>query len=118
MFNASSVISSLYEGTMTVTTTGIDKDDTTGIESSVPVTLYQNVPCRLSYSNSDEVDQGNYGNVNQQIKVFCDQSYTIPAGSKIAVTQNSVTETYQCSGNRAVYAGHQEIEVKLYQRYA
>lgn len=55
---------------------------------------------------------------SQIIKLFMSPEIEIKPGAKITVTQAGVTETYECSGTPAVYETHQEIILKLAERYA
>ena len=50
----------------------------------------------------------------QTLKLFTYPEITIPAGSKITVTQNGVVTECKHSGKPAMYNSHQEIPVELW----
>ena len=82
------------------------------------VLVYENEPCRLSYSiyhssaNITNVTSG-VAMVGQIIKVFIRPDIEIKPGSEIVVTQHGRTETFYRSGQPAVYTNHQEIMLNL-----
>ena len=81
--------------------------------------ILHNEACRISYSNISTVDTNNEAaKISQTIKLFISNKVDIPAGAKIVVTQNGLTETYQRSGKPAVYSTHQEIMLELFRRWA
>lgn len=108
-----------YDGTCTVTEYQRVKDPRTKITSEKEVVVLKDEPCRLSYSSVSAVDQGEtVARTAQVTKLFLSPDARINAGSVIEVTQSGVTQKYECSGVPAVYATHQEIVLKLSERYA
>jgi len=87
----------------------------TGFEE-VPVILAQ--PCRVSFKTSSSSGDGNASAITQEIKLFVSPDITIKEGSKINVTQNGVKTSYSNSGVPARYETHQEITLKLFDRWA
>ena len=110
-------IESLYAGKAKVYTTSY-VTDAHGAQKRSQSVLYDAVPCRLSYDRKVPNDQDTYGMIIQDITLFCDPSYAIPAGAKIDITQNGRTTTYECSGQAAVYESHQEIELTALRKRA
>ncbi len=80
---------------------------------------YKNVPCRLSFSSSNVANQTDgKAEISQIIKVFMSNEYAVNAGSKIVITQNSLTKSYKSSGVPSVYETHQEIKLELFETWA
>lgn len=105
----------LYEGTCTVTEyeSYTKPNKATGHRE---VTVIENQPCRLSYNSSPGAEQTDTGAGKEQIiKLFLAPEVKIKPGSRITVTQNDITEDYCRSGQPAVYATHQEVELDLWE---
>lgn len=75
-------------------------------------------PCRLSFSSSPSVSDGDVPKINQTVKLFFAPEITIKEGSKITVTQNGVATVYKQSGVPAVYQTHKEILLELFDGFA
>ena len=84
--------------------------------SEAPVLLAQ--PCRLSYKASPITSDGNTAAVTQEIKLFISPDVEIKPGSKIEVTQNGRKTAFTNASMPAVYDTHQEISLKLFDRWA
>lgn len=82
----------------------------------VPTLLAQ--PCRLSFSSTPSTSNGDTASVVQEIKLFISPDVKIASGSKIEVTQNGVSKAYTNSGEPALYGSHQEITLKLFERWS
>lgn len=79
------------------------------------VTVVENEPCHLKYSSVSDAVQGDaVATVSQEIRLFISPDVEIHAGSKITV--NSVNYTH--SGVVAKYATHQEIVLKLWEKWS
>ena len=79
------------------------------------VTILEDVPCHLQYSSVSDASQDDaVATVSQEIRLFISPDEEIPAGSKITV--NSVNYTH--SGVVAKYATHQEIVLRLQERWS
>lgn len=79
------------------------------------VTTLEDEPCHLQYTGVSAATQGDaVATVAQEIRLFLSPDVEIPAGSKITV--NSVNYTH--SGVVAEYATHQEIVLKLWEKWS
>ena len=116
--NTKKELETLYDGKATVYCKDSSAVDEYGITRQADVTVYTNIPCRISYRSKIKTEQDAVGALDQTIIMFCDVKYNIPAGSKIEFTQYGQTHTYKCSGLPARYQSHQEIELITYEDYA
>ena len=92
-----------------------DAEDEYGATSHTEVTLFENLPCRLSFKNISQTSQTESFAVSSQIvKLFIAPEVYVPPGSVIEVTQNGITRKYKHSGISAVYTNHQEIVLEAY----
>lgn len=92
-----------------------DVEDTYGATSHAEVTLFENLPCRLSFKNISQTNQTESFAVSSQVvKLFIAPDVYVPPGSVIEVTQNGITRKYKHSGISAVYTNHQEIVLEAY----
>ena len=79
------------------------------------VIVLKDAPCHLQYTGVKAAEQGDaVATVSQEIRLFISPDVEILAGSKITV--NSVDYTH--SGVVAKYATHQEIVLKLWDRWS
>ena len=79
------------------------------------VAVLENEPCHLKYSTISDATQGDaVTTVSQEIRLFVTPDVEIKAGSKITV--NSVNYTH--SGVVAKYATHQEIVLRLWEKWS
>lgn len=110
---------SLWVGKMNVITREQIKNETTKQNEFVEKVIFEDEPCRLSYINKPNTEN-NVGaaETDQTAKIFCDTTLDIPAGAKIVITQNNRVIEYTQSGKPAFYTYHQEIPVKLFERWA
>lgn len=107
-------IESLYKGVCTVYQYKSVVDPVTKRTSVKEVVSCVDQPCRLSYKNKVSANESNtISSVSQTIMLFVAPELSIPAGSKIVVTQNNVVKTYVASGQPAVYTNHQEIVLEI-----
>ena len=108
-----------YTGRCTVSEYRKVKGPKTKITSEKSVAVLEDQPCRLSYSSVSAVDQSDTAaKTAQVIKLFLPDQVEIKAGAQITVTQNGITRAYEAAGVSAVYPTHQEIVLKLSERYA
>ena len=92
-----------------------DIEDEYGATTHAKVTLFENLPCRLSFKNISQTSQTESFAVSSQIvKLFIAPDVYVPPGSVIEVTQNGITRKYKHSGISAVYTNHQEIVLEAY----
>lgn len=118
MVAARKAIEMTYDGTCTITEhQKIQKENkSTGFKD---VVVLENQPCKLSFSKiANTVDSGSAAMLIQTAKVLISPELKIIPGSKMAITQNGVTTDYTKSGEPAVYASHQEIQLLLFKGWA
>lgn len=107
-----------YDGRCTVTEYQKVKDPKTKITAEKETMVLEDEPCRLSYSNVSAVDQTESVAMTAQVtKLFLSPDVQIKPGSKITVNQSGITRCYESSGVAAIYPTHQEIVLKLAERY-
>jgi len=75
-------------------------------------------PCRLSYNSTPITGDGNTASVAQEIKLFLSPEVTIASGSKIEVSQRGDTKAFTNASEPRIYDSHQEITLKLFDRWA
>jgi hypothetical protein len=77
---------------------------------------YSNVPCRISFTSpiTSFSPHSSVNNINQNIKLFLDNQYSVKPGDKIIVTRNGLSLTYQYAGESNYYESHREIELKKF----
>lgn len=86
--------------------------------SDKEVIIFENQPCRLSFTATDNSTQGEMANaVTQTVKLFISPDIVINSGSKITVTQSGKITEYCKSGEAAVYDTHQEIKLELFKEW-
>ena len=115
---ARKAVEALYEGTCSVVEYQkyARANRSTGYRE---VTVAEGLPCRLSYRRKAAADQTEGGAaIGQESTVFLAPETEIKPGSKLIITQNGVTEEYQCSGKPAVYQTHQEVCLEIFERWA
>nr|DAQ76781.1 MAG TPA: head closure knob [Caudoviricetes sp.] len=82
-------------------------------------TLFSNEPCRLSFSSAPGLPETHdAAGIQQAVKLFLASGLSVPAGSKITVTQAGETKSYARSGEPAFYSTHQEITLAPFERWA
>ena len=108
-----------YEGRATVYEYQSVRDPDTFLTDFKEVTVLEDQPCKLSFKALDTTTTtGNVAVMTQGVKLFLSPDVSIKPGSKITVTQNGVTTEYSSSGVPAKYPTHQEIMLKLFERWA
>lgn len=108
-----------YDGRCKVVVHQKVKDPKTKITTEQDVVLLENEPCRLSYSSVSAVDQTESAAKTAQVtKLFLSPDVQIKPGARITVTQAGAERIFECSSVAAVYPTHQEIVLKLAERYA
>ena len=112
-------IESQYRGTCDIYEYMTVKDEDTKISSKKQVLVNEKIPCKLSYENISVVGVSN-GAAQKEIvaKLFIAPEVEIKAGSKIVVTQDGVTKEFARSGEPGIFPSHQEIMLKLSERWA
>lgn len=116
---ARKAIEATYFGVLTVIEMKKERDAKTKLTKVEPVVILENQPCKLSFETlKSAVQTDSVATVTQITKLFVSPDVSIKVGSKITVTQDSVTTDYACSGVPAVYSTHQEIILKLFEDFA
>lgn len=79
------------------------------------VLVHQSLPCKLSFSSSDiSRDTSFASGISQVVTLFIAPDIIINSGSKIVVTQDSITTVYENSGVPLHFSTHQEIKLRLF----
>lgn len=107
-----------YEDTCTVYEYRSVKDDKSRLTNKQEVLVIEDQPCKLSFESTGAavpVDGANEKTVS--VKLFISPEISIRPGSKIVVMHNGRETAFSNSGVPAVYATHQEIELKLFERW-
>lgn len=114
------VIEDTYTGTCDIYVHKSVKDPVTKQTSKADV-KQNDVPikCGLSHKNiSTTADGDGADKLVMQIELFMAPEISVPAGSKIIVTQDGVTQEFAMSGIPAIYTTHQEIMLDIFKRWA
>ena len=91
-------------------------NSSTGFEE---VVVFENLPCKLSYSTLQSTAQnGLDATIVQVTKLFLDKNIQIKAGSKITVVHNGKTFEFSQSGEPGQYTFHQEIVLAPFKGWA
>ena len=107
-------IEATYDGTCRIYRMRPVKDPDTKVTRQEEVLVQEGIPCHLSYSSAvPAAGSSTAASVVQSIKLFLAPEPVIPPGSRIEVTQQGRTESYDQSGQAAVYSSHQEILLEL-----
>lgn len=89
------------------------------INNACGVVEAEDVPCRVRYKSIPHAgESGMAEKLTQVIKLYLSPEVSVKAGSRVLVTTNGVETAYVCAGEPAVYISHQEIELKLKDRWA
>lgn len=109
-------VESLYDSTCTIT----QYQPTVGVVNNTSyVVTAENIPCRVMYKSILYTVESSTGSaVTRIIKLFLSPEIAVKAGSSVRVTKNGIETDYSCAGEAAVYISHQEIELKLKDRWA
>lgn len=117
--NLAAAVKSLWSGVCTVTVRENETNEANGRTEAKEVDLCTNEPCRISFDTVQVTEPSNgAAQIKQTVTLFIDPAVSIPAGSKITVTQNGTTGVYEQSGKAAVYSVHKEIPLELFKGWA
>lgn len=112
-------VEQLYEDVCTVYEYQSVKDEKTKLTEKKEIAVLQDLPCKISFENTAATtDKEGAAEQGISVKLFLSPDVDIKAGSKIAVTHNGETVSYSNSGVSARFFTHQEIELKLFERWA
>lgn len=114
MKNISNSIKSLFSYTCNIFEFNPIIDPITKKSYLQKVLVHQNIPCRISYTNSSSsnyITKTNFNNISlQYIKLFLHNHINVKPGSTIIVFKDSYQiATFQNSSVPKVYSNHQEI---------
>lgn len=112
------IYESMYESSCDVIEYKKVKNPVTKVTEFKEVTVISEQPCRLSYKSSPVSGDGNAASITQEIKLFLSPDVIINDGSKIVVTQRGHTKTFTNSSEPMIYDNHQEIALKLFERWS
>lgn len=111
-------IEKLYVDTCNVVEHQVITDPTTKISGMQEITVYENVPCKISYQTVKPSGEGVGGSLFLSAKLICSPDIEIKPGSRIDVTRNGKTTAYKNSGEPARHVNHQEIMLELFDGWA
>ncbi len=115
---AKQVLESTYDGVCTVIEHKKVKDAESKLIKFKDIVVLKDQPCHLVFKTvTSTVQSDSAARAEQIIKLLLSPDVVIKAGSKITVIQEGVTTDYACSGEPAVYATHQEIVLRLFERW-
>ena len=118
MVNTIAALKTLWTDKMTVTMREKSRkaDGSMTFTESVVIT---DEPCKLSFSTlSSTVQNSDAATLSQVVKVFCDKSLQIKAGSKITITRAGEVFEYSQSGKPGIFSAHQEIVLVPFEGWA
>ena len=117
--NLAAAVKSLWEGKCTVTVRENKTNEANGRTEAKEVDLCTNEPCRISFDTVRVTEPSNgAAQTKQTVTLFIDPAVSLPAGSKITVTQKGTTGVYEQSGVPAVYSTHKEVPLELFKGWA
>ena len=112
-------IESLYTGSCTVVEYGSFRDEVSKITRQAERTVLEHQPCRLSFEKTTAaVPTDTAATVGQGVKLFLAPEVEVKPGSKIIVEQAGRCFEFAASGQPAVYASHQEVDLELFRGWA
>lgn len=115
------ILATLWTDRCTIITHEAVTDPETFLTDFADATLYEDLPCKLSFESIAAAAGDEAASVAQSVKLFLSPDVTVPAGSKVVVTRPNGTErsfTYKRSGEPAIYSNHQEIDLELFKGWA
>lgn len=114
----SNIIAMTYTDRMIVKrfTSSLNDDGTTNVSES-PIPVYEDVPCRLSFTQVDnpESERDDSNPTYLRTQVFCDVSIEVLKGDTLIIHRmqddGTVLETYEGTANKPyLYPSHQQIQ--------
>lgn len=109
-------IESLYTGLLTAVVRETSRDPDTNVSGLKEKTVYEDIPCRLSFSNAQVLKEDKVMADENQMTLFTGPEIDIKANSKITVKQNGYTYTIT-NANKKSYATHNEYTCKEFVRW-
>lgn len=119
MVNTRAALQMLWKGTCTITVREEKQNPINKRTEFDENPVYTDEPCKLSFETiTTTAENSNAASVIQKAKLFIAPEISIPAGSKITVTQNGKTADYEKSGEPAMYTNHQEVMLDLFKGWS
>lgn len=109
-------IESLYTGLLTAVIRETSRDPITKVSGLKEKTVYEDIPCRLSFSNAKNLEEGKVMVNENQMTLFTGPEVDIKTNSKITVKQNGYTYTLT-NANKKSYASHNEYSCEEFVRW-
>ncbi len=109
-------IESLYTGVFTAVARETSRDSVTNVSGLKEKTVYEDIPCRLSFSNAQVLKEDKVMADENQMTLFTGPEIDIKANSKITVKQNGYTYTIT-NANKKSYASHNEYSCTEFLRW-
>lgn len=115
---ARAAVESLYDGVCSIVEYQTVRESD-GICRQREVTVFRDVPCKLSFELNYPVQQTEtIAAASQRAKLFVAPEINVKNGSKIIVEQYGKKAEYGFSGETAVYPTHREIRVSPFVKRA
>ena len=112
------MLEQLYEDTCSVYELATEKNPVTKRAEQSERNIAADIPCRISFETAEPtVTSGNVAEKSVSVKLFLAPEVQIRAGSKLMVTHMGETTAYSSSGVPKLFPTHQEIELKLFERW-
>lgn len=113
-----SAIEALYEDTCTIYEYRAVAGDRGRLTSKREEPVVEAQPCKLSFNSTGATSLKDGANEKAvSVKLFMAPGIEVKPGSKIVVTHEGKDTAFSNSGVPAVYNTHQEIELKLFERW-
>ena len=109
-------IESLYTGLLTAVVRETERDPVTKVSGLKEKIVYEDIPCRLSFSNAKNLEEGKVMVNENQMTLFTCPEVDIKTNSKITVKQNGYTYTLT-NANKKSYASHNEYSCEEFVRW-
>jgi len=109
-------IESFYTGLLTAVIRETSRDPITKISGLKEKTVYEDIPCRLSFSTAENLEEEKAMASENIITLFTSPEIDIKTNSKIKVRQNAYTYTLT-NANKKSYATHNEYTCKEFVRW-
>lgn len=110
-------IERMYRGKLTIHEWKLVTDPITHVSSEEELIVVEEQPCLLSNtSTAPTTSADGIPSVIKTTKIFVAPDIPIREGSKLVVTQDGITNTYERSAVPSVYPTHQEVSVNLMEK--
>ncbi len=111
-------IESMYQDTCNIIEWHPATDPETKKTKFHEVTVCENKPCKVSFGSTSPSTGGEVAEQIQTVKLFISRDIDIKPGSKIVITREGYGPVaYSNSGKPSIFTNHQEIALKLFERW-